>query len=209
MEKGEDAVMRRIGVVVAATCLAVAGCGGGGGSNDQGVSFRALGVFQESPEQFAPAADTFPTADEAVGDTGRSIDFATTQFLPTDTNGDGDLDGGFLGFENLLVNQRLNMQGVQVEIFIPGAVINPVVTDFVPLTTVLGPVPDEDSDDTANIRYSQTLFVSADVMAFLNQNPALLPPLPFNMNVVMRGEAISDSGDFFDSNEITYNVLVQ
>lgn len=201
--------MRRIGVVVAA-CLVVVGCGGGGGSNDQGVSFRALGVFQESPEQFAPAADTFPTADEAAGDSGRSIELATTQFIPTDINGDGDLDGGFLGFRNDLAFQSLNIQGVHVEIFVAGAVINPVATDFVPLSVTLGPAPGPDDDDDAgNITFAQTIFVSADVMAFLNQNPALLPALPFNMSVVMRGEAISDSGDDFFSNEFTYNVLVQ
>jgi hypothetical protein len=206
--EGEDAVMKRMAVVVV-TGIALMGCGGGGGSNDQGVSFRALGMFQESIEQFAPAADTFPTVENAVGDTGRTITLSETAFLPTDTNGDGDLDGGFIGFRNDLVNQNVNVQGIQVEIFIQGAIINPVVTDFVPIAISLNPAPGEDDEEGANISFAQTLFVSADVIAFLNQNPALLPPKPFNMTVSMVGEGISDSGDFFGSNAFTYNVIVQ
>jgi hypothetical protein len=199
--------MKRVPVVVVA-CLALASCGGGGGSNDQGVSFRALGVFQESVEQFAPAADTLPTVDDAVGDTGRTINLATTLSVPNDQNGDGDLDGGFIGARNDLAFQNLNVQGVQVEIFIPGAVFNPVVTDFVPISISLTPPSDSPDSGGGNIAFAQTLFVAPDVIAFLNQNPGLLPPRPFQMNVVMHLEAVSDSGDFFDSNEFTYGVGV-
>lgn len=197
--------MRRVPVVVAA-CIALASCGGGGGSNDQGVSFRALGVFQESVEQFAPAADTFPTVEDAVGDTGRTIVLSTTFAVPNDLNGDGDLDGGFIGVRNDLAFQDVNVQGVRVEIWIPGALFNPVITDFVPMAISLTPPAAAGEESTGNISFAQTLFVSPDVIAFLNQNPGLLPPTPFNMNVVMRVEAISDSGDFFGSNEFTYSV---
>jgi hypothetical protein len=110
---------------------------------------------------------------------------------------------------NELFGQDLNVQGVTVEIFIPGALIpNPVQTDFVPLAITLGPA-DGDEEDLSPSNFAQTLFVSSDVMAFLNQNVTLLPQTPFNMNVVMTIQAISDSGDSFDSNEFTYNVVVQ
>ncbi len=200
----------RITVIVAAITLASCGGGGGGGdgSNDQGVSFRALGVFQETLEQQAPAADTLPTPDAAVGDTGRTIILSQTQVFPTDVNGDGDLDGGFLGFQNLLASQRLNVTGVHVELLVPGALINPVATDFVPIAITLGPAVVGPNEEAQNVAYAQTLFVSSDVLVFLNQNPSLLPTPPYQINVVMTATAVSDSGETYDSNEFTYAITV-
>ena len=87
---------------------------------------------------------------------------------------------------------------------------NPVVTDSVPMPISLPPAT---VDDTTRVRtpsksFAQTIFVQPDVLAFLAGNQTLLPPLPFNMTVVMTITAISDSGDSFDTNEISYNVIV-
>ena len=200
-------VARGRGLVLAA-CLAVVGCGSGGGSNDQGVSFRALGVFQEQ-EQVAPSVDTF-NVEDPQGDSGRIISLSNTSVIPNDINGDGDLDGGFIGMRNLLDGESINVQGIHVSIFIPGALLNnPVATDFVPLAVALGPAKVAEGEKLANTFYSQTIFVSADIMAFLNQNRTLLPATPFNMNIAMRITGVSDSGDTFDSNEINYDVVVQ
>src|SRR3954451_24789006 len=111
-------VRRRL--VVAAVCLAVVGCGGGG-SNDNGVSFRAVGVFQEQ-EQIAPATDTFDN-ENPMGDPGREISLSRTTTIPNDVNGDGDLDGGYIGMRNDLTSQSINVQGVNVEIVLPGALL--------------------------------------------------------------------------------------
>jgi len=203
--------MRRSTIMMMVACFALAGCGGGGGgSNDNGVSLRFSGVFQETQEQVAPAADRFPSPDEAVGDTGTFIVLGETLTVPTDGNKDGDLDGGFLGLENNL-DQSVNVQAVKVEIFIPGAKLNnPVVTDSVPLAISL---PAATVDDlgvrTPSKSFSQTVFVQPDVLAFLSDNQTLLPSLPFSMTVVMTITAISDSGDSFDTNEISYPVFVQ
>lgn len=195
--------------VILAAWIALAGCGGGGGgSNDQGVSFRALGVFQED-EKVAPEADTFDF-DNPQGDTGRIISLANTTTIANDTNRDGDVDGGFIGVENNL-DQAINVQGINVEIFIQGALLpNPVQTDFVPLSITLQKVTvDDNGNRTSDRRYAQTFFVSSDVMAFLNQNVTLLPATPFNMTMVMTVTGIGESGDSFDTNEFTYNVVVQ
>jgi len=193
-----------------AACLTLAGCGGGGGgSNDNGVALRFSGVFQETQEQVAPAADKFPDAENAVGDTGGTVVLGVSTTVPGDGNRDGDLDGGFLGLENNM-DQSVNVQHVTVEIFIPGARLNnPVVTDSVPLPISLAPASvDDQGVRTPSRSFSQTVFVRNDVLAFLSQNQNLLPVLPFDMTVVMTITAISDSGDSFDTNEISFPVRV-
>jgi hypothetical protein len=202
--------MRRSRILTLAACIALAGCGGGGGgSNDNGVALRFSGVFQETQEQVAPAADQFPTADEAFGDTGGTVVLGVTTTVPGDSNGDGDLDGGFLGLENNL-DQAVNVQTVKVEIFIPGALLNnPVVTDSVPLAISLPAAAiDDDGVRAPSKSFSQTIFVRSDVLAFINQNQTLLPDPPYDMTVVMTITAISDSGDSFDTNEISFPVRV-
>lgn len=196
-------------ILMLAACVALAGCGGGGGSNDQGVALRFSGVFQETQEQVAPAADRFPDEEQAFGDTGGTVILGVTTTVPGDINGDGDLDGGFLGLENNL-DQSVNVQTVKVEIFIPGALLrNPVVTDSVPLPFSLPPaVVDDDGTRVPSRSYTQAIFVRPDVLAFLSQNQTLLPDLPFDMTVVMTITAISDSGDSFDTNEVSYPVRV-
>jgi hypothetical protein len=197
-------------MVVAAAGLALVGCGGGGGtgSNDNGISFSFTGVFQEAQEQVAPAPDQPPTAENHPGDTGRTVDLTRINAIPNDVNGDGDPDGGFLGMQNNLTTQSMNVQGVNVKIVIAGALINPVLTDFVPMAIRLAPKPAAGSQSTDNEAFAQTLFVSPSAIAFLNQHPALLPPKPFTMSVVMTLEGTSDNGDTFTSNEFTYPVDV-
>lgn len=202
--------MRRSGIMAMAACLALAGCGGGSGSNnDQGIGVRFIGVFQETQEQVAPAADRLPDAENAVGDTGRIISLSSVISVPNDLNNDGDLDGGFLGIQNDL-DQSVNVQHVDVQVFIPGAKLaNPIVTDRVSLGITLPPVViDEQGVRTGSKTFAQTIFVPPDVIAFLNQNQTLLPEFPFSMNITMSITAIADTGDTFETNEVTYTVQV-
>lgn len=202
--------MRRSRMVTMAACFALASCGGGGGgSNDNGVAVRFSGVFQETQEQVAPAADRLPTAEESVGDTGTFVTLGVDTTVPSDRNNDGDLDGGFLGVQNNL-DQGINVESVHVEIFIAGAKLaNPIVTDIVPLAFSL---PAAEVDDqgvrTPSLTFAQTVFVRPDVMSFLAANQNLLPQLPFDMTVRMTIRATSDSGDTFETNEISYAVAV-
>jgi hypothetical protein len=203
--------MRRSRIMMMAACFALAGCGGGGGgSNDNGVSFRFFGVFQETREQVAPAADILPTVDLAIPDTQAFVVLGKDTTIPTDRNGDGDLDGGFLGVENNL-DQSVNVQSVKVEIFIPGSVLaNPVATDLVPLSFSLPPATVDDKGvRTPSKEFAQTVLVQPSVLAFLADNQTLLPLLPFNMTLVMTITAISDSGDSFVTNEVNYLVNVR
>jgi hypothetical protein len=206
--------MRKARFIAAALVfIAASGCGSGGGGsseNDQGITFTALGVFQEE-EQVAPAVDTFDP-EEPQGDTGRIISLSQTTTIPNDVNGDGDLDGGYVGVRNNLTSQRITTRGIQVEIFVAGALLpNPVATDFVPLSVGLdpAPIPGEGEEGAFSEQFAQTIFVSSDVMAFLNQNRTLFPDPPFDMTITMVVEGVSDSGDNYESNQITYSVVVQ
>lgn len=181
------------------------GCGSGG-SNDQGLSFRVFGIFQEIEEKVPPEADKLPTVDEHPGDTGRVVSFSNAATIPNDQNGDGDLDGGFIGLENRMTTQRLNIVGVNVDIEIPGATI-PLRSDFVTLALTLDRrVSEEEDPGLGNVALAQVTFVSRDVMTFLANNRSGLPPTPFDMIVVMTAEAVGDTGDRFVSNEFTYRV---
>ena len=205
--------MRRSRMVMMAACFTLASCGGGGGggdgSNDNGVAVRFSGVFQETQEQVAPAADTLPDEEDHVGDTGTFVTLGEDSTVPSDRNGDGDLDGGFLGIANNL-DQSINVESVRVEIFIPGAKLaNPVVTDEVPLAISLSAATvDDQGVRTPSEAFAQTVFVRPDVMSFLAANQNLLPQTPFDMTVRMTIRAISDSGDTFDTNEVSYAVAV-
>ncbi len=192
-------------VIAAAAALVFWGCGSGG-SNDQGLSFRVFGIFQEIEEKIPPEADKLPTVDEHPGDTGRVVSFSSAATIPNDVNGDGDLDGGFIGFENFMTTQRLNIVGVNVDIEIPGATI-PLPSDFVTLALTLDrKVGEEEEPGLGNVALAQVMFVSRDVMTFLANNRSALPPAPFDMIVVMTAEAVGDTGDRFVSNEFTYRV---
>jgi len=195
---------------LAAVCLAVAGCGGGGGgsgSNDNGVSFSFLGVFQEVND-VPGSPPVLPTVDNHPGDSGREVDLSQIDAIPNDVNDDGDHDGGFLGMQNNLNQESMNVEGVEVKIVIAGAVINPVATDFVPMAIRLGPAKVAVNETATNEAFVQVLFVQPKIIAFLNQNPDLLPAKPFTMNVVMKLRATADNGDHFESNEFTYPVTV-
>ena len=104
----------------------------------------------------------------------------------------------------------MNVQNVKVELFIPGAKLNnPVVTDSVPIAFSLPPAAiDDDGVRTPSKSFSQVIFVRPDVLAFLSQNQTLLPDLPFDMTAVMTITAISDNGDTFETNEISFPVRV-
>src|SRR4030095_5760795 len=93
-------------MMVVAACAMVAACGGGGGSNDNGVSFRAIGIFQET-EKIAPEDDEF-SVENPQGDTGRIVSLANTTVIANDTNLDGDADGGYIGVENQ-TDQKMNV----------------------------------------------------------------------------------------------------
>ncbi len=199
----------RVLMVAACFTLAACGSGGGSGSNDNGTAFRFSGMFQETQEQVATAADRLPDADTHVGDSGTTIVLGVTTTVPFDHNGDGDLDGGFIGLANNL-DQNVNVQEIHVQIFIAGAKLNnPVVTDVVPMAISMpAATVDDNGVRTPSQSFTQTVFVRPDVLAFLARNQTLLPPLPFDMSVVMSVTAIGDSGDTFDTNTITYPVTV-
>lgn len=180
---------RIFGSIAAVSLIAVmAAWSGCGTSNDQGISFRSLGFF---------ADDT-----GATGDAGRCASLRDDTIIPNDTDGDGTLDGGFLGLQNNMV-QGINLDRVELTYHINGASLA-IPSDVFALSARLGPSSGQES--SASTIFSQIIIVSPAIFKFLNDNSSRLPDLPFSLVVTATAVGTSDSGDVFSTNRSTYEV---
>jgi hypothetical protein len=163
---------------------AVFGCGGGG-SNDQGISFRALGFFQDT---------TLTT-----GDSGRCASLRDTTIIPEP----GPDTGGVLGLQNQMA-QGINVNRVDLSYHINGSSLA-IPNDVFALSLRLGPANGlESSPSTAG---AQIVLVSPQVFQFLNDNSSRLPDLPFSMVVFATAVGTADNSDQFEANRVSYQVL--
>jgi hypothetical protein len=162
------------------------GCGGS--SNDQGVSFRALGFFQDSTG--------------SAGDAGRCASLRDTTIIPNDTDGDGSLDGGFLGLQNSML-QGVNVDHVNLSYRINGSNLA-VPNDVFALSLRLGPV--NGAEPNPSTAFSQIMIVSPAIMKFINDNSSRLPDLPFTLVATATAVGTADNSDDFSANRVTYPV---
>ena len=178
-------------IAIFASIVALATWSGCGSSNDQGVSFRALGFFTDS-------TGTEP-------DTGRCAVFADTTIIPNDTSQppDGIPDGGFLGLENSMTQQGINVDHVNLSYTISGSGLG-IPNDVAPLSVRLGPVNGSESSPPTAFR--QIVIVSPSIMKYLNDNSSRLPDLPFTLVASATAVGTADSGDDFTTNRVTYPV---
>ena len=183
---------RYFGSVAAAGVLVVAAAwwSGCGKSNDQGISFRAVGFFAD-PEG-------------TVGDAGRCASLEEP-FLPADADNDGQRDGGFLQLQNNLV-QGLQVERVDITYRISGGSLA-LPTDSFPVSRRLGPSSGQEPNNPPT-GTTQILLVSPQVMELLRNSPNQLPPTPFTLIVNARAVGISDAGDTFETNRVAYTVLL-
>ena len=170
-----------------ALVVAAAAWNGCGSTNDQGVSFRALGFFGD--------------ADGTVGDAGRCASLKDSTIIPDPTD---PANGGlFIGLENVLV-QGINVNRVDLSYHINGANLS-LPNDVFALSTRLGPSSGQEPGNPPRT-FSQIILVSPSIFQFLNDNSSRLPDLPFSMVVFATAVGTSDSGDEWETNRISYQI---
>jgi len=157
-----------------------------GNSNDQGISFRALGFFSD--------------ATGTNGDAGRCASLDLDNQIPQATaNG---FQGGFLGLQNNLL-QGMNVDHVNLSYHVNGSNLA-LPSDVFALSVRLGPSSGQESSSSRS--FAQIEIVSANIFKLLNDNRSRLPEPPFSMVVFATAVGTTDSGDVFQTNRVNYEV---
>lgn len=184
---------RFFGSIAAVAMLVLVASWGGGGcgiSNDQGISFRALGFFEEG--------------DGSAGDNGDVASLNFDQSVPSDDDDDGELDGGFLGLENNML-QGIRVERVDLSYRVTGGSLA-IPNDSFALGSRLGPSSGQEPNNPP-LRFEQILIVSPQMFEFLNQNRSRLPDPPFTMVASAVAVGVTDSGDRFDTNPVSFTII--
>jgi hypothetical protein len=191
--------------------LVSASCGGSGGDNDQGISFRAVGVFQGETQE---AQCQVPTTENAISDQSASLPLNSAQLDAGFPNSFSVFSfcRGFLELQNNLFGQAINVERIDFEYEIPGARIA-IPSSSTPTGVRINPA---DADPQANpnsfgqvnVIFTQLdgQLISSRLVLFLRQNAASLPQLPYVMIIHITVRGRTDSGDVLVSNEIRYTV---
>ncbi len=202
--------MRWLGWVVGLavlTAMGGGGCGsdGGDGNNDQGVSFRAVGFFQGTAEE---GTCQIPAVESGIVDTAFTISlyssFIEAGFPPFLAS-----CIGFIQLQNNLFNQAITVTDFVFEYEVPEAEI-PIPSNTAPGGQRINPV---NSDETSPSGAPNVIFyqptgqlLSSATVLFLRQNILSFPPLPFPLVIRATAFGVSDDGDEFVANEISYVV---
>jgi hypothetical protein len=183
----------------------------GSNENDQGISFRAVGIFQGTVEE---AKCTAPVAGKAIADPSIALQL-NTPFInggyPNASTG-FFLCRGYIWLENDLFNQAIVVDRIDFEYEVPGARI-PIPASS---STVGFRISPANADPAKNVNpFGQVniylghltgQLVPASLVLFLRQNQPSLPALPYNMVIHITARGRTDSGDLLVTNEIRYSV---
>lgn len=192
----------------------VAGCGGGSdGNNDQGIVFRASGIFRSltniTPDRITCTEPL--TVEQSISDTTGQISLSSTFFYPDRNDPFGDPCGGQLALQNSLVTQSLNVQFVTIEYQVAGAAVQ-VQTNVVNTGITIPPASCEGCTASGQdgLVFLQLLgqLVPEQTIAFLNQNVNRLPATPYQMDLFITASGQSDQGTNYTTNEIGYTLTV-
>jgi hypothetical protein len=191
----------------------IAGCGGGGGNNDQGIVFRATGVYRTqtniTPDNITCTEP--PTVESAISDTGGTVSLSGSRWFPDRGDPEGNPCGGELGLQNSLQNQSINVQFVTIEYEVPGAAVQVPTYTFNTGITVPPPTCQNcTSSGQPGVVYLalRQQIVPEEIIVFLNQNVNRLPVTPYQMNVFITAYGQSDQGTNYESNTVGYTITV-
>jgi len=207
--------MRAGAALVAALGLAgVVGCGGGSGNkNDQGVSFLATGTFRgQQSIQNGMIQCVVPNASNAILDSSFTLNITQSKQFPDPEDPFADPCGVFIGLQNNLLGQGINVQEVAVRYEVPGAAVS------VPEHSITVGQHIDSADSTIGTPSGQSnlIFLPLDgqilpqtIVVFLNQNVNRLPAAPYVLNVFLEARSQSDNGTNYTSNELGYQLTIE
>jgi hypothetical protein len=186
---GTGRIFGSIAIFASIVALATwAGCGGS--SNSQGVSFRSLGFFQDESG--------------TVSESGTCASLHDTTVIPPPNPDGSGLDGGFLGLQNSMIAQGINVDHVNLSYHVNGSGLA-IPNDVFALSVRLGPA--DGAEVNAPTSFSQIVIVSPAIMKFINDNAGRLPDLPFTLVATATAVGTADSGDVFTTNRSNFNVV--
>jgi hypothetical protein len=201
-----------VSIVLLAGLIGV-GCGNEG-ENDQGISFRAVGLYIGD---ISESKCTAPTTDKAIADQGIALPLSDTRLdfgYPNNSTDAFFACHGYLWLENNLTSQSIVVDRVDFEYEIPGARIS-IPSSSAPIGVRINPPPADSSSGggttqnpfgQVNVHLGQLTgqLVPAHLIEFLRQNQPSLPQLPYVMIIHITARGRSDSGDLMVSNETRY-----
>jgi hypothetical protein len=152
--------------------------GGCGTSNDQGISFRALGFFSDTTGE--------------TGESGRSTPLACT-----------DRVEAAIGLENVMI-QGIQVERVQMTYRIAGSSLQMQPSQEA-ISGRLGPSSGQEPSNPPR-GFFDVLVLSDAQIDFLDQNRSQLPEFPFRLIATAQGVGTTDSGDVFFTNKVSYTV---
>lgn len=203
----------RAGIATLVAALAVASCGGsGGGNNDQGVSFRAVGIFAgQASINDNQITCQIPNVENAIADTAFPVNLDTIRFFPDANDAFADPCGGYIWMENLLLNEAINVQEISVRYEVAGSAIevpsNSITTGF-RINPSSSDIQQPSGQPNAILVQLLGQILPRIQVVFLQQNQNLLPARPYFLNVYLVAKGQSDDSTNYTSNEIGYQLTV-
>lgn len=201
----------RVGWLATALLVAAAGCGSGG--NDQGIVFRATGIFRglESIEQ-GKITCTEPNVTNAIVDTAFTLSIGPpTLDFPNRKDPFADPCGGYIALQNNLTKESMNVQEILIRYEVPGASIQ-VPPNPVSFGQTILPASSTATTPSGqpNVIFAELVgqIVPRNIIVFLNQYTNRLPATPYLMNVFMVARGQADDGTRYQTNEIGYQLTI-
>lgn len=178
----------------------LASCGSGGtGSNNQGASFLAYGYFTIIDGEIVP-----------IGNVNLPLFTDVSPF-------DGLSYQPLIGVENKLTKQFVRLLQADCSYKIDGSFID-IPNDSSAMSTVLAAAPAPDAPEAPPVNGDPEIdpnrsvvahpidMISPDLFAFLNNNRAYLPQLPFRMVATCSVTGVTQGGDVITTNGLPFAV---
>jgi hypothetical protein len=193
--------------------IGMVGCGSDSNTNDQGVSFRAVGLFSGD---LSESKCTVPTTSKAISDQGTSLPLNDPRLnfgYPNNTTDTFFVCQGYIWLQNDLVNQAIVVDSIDFEYEIPHTPPIPIPSEHAPTGIRIypsnaDPATHQNPSGQVNVYIGQLTgqLIPAHLIASLRQmnQESKLPPLPFVMNISVTARGRTDNGAGIVSNETRY-----